>query len=158
MGNKCLGVVVLLVLVIGGGVYKFIFQGSVSSSTDGRLAIVLEAAEKDLVLAEMRAFLESIQMITQGLSQDDMTLVVSAAKNVGKEAQGAVPGTLVGKLPLEFKKMGFDTHTRFDQLALNAKEFGDTQTVLTELTIILQNCTSCHATYRLDVVDKKRRN
>jgi len=154
MGSKCLAIIIVLVLVISGGIYKFIFQGSVSPSTDGRMAIMLDAAEKDLVLAEMRAFLESVQMITHGVSQDDMALVISAAQKVGKEAQGAVPGTLVGKLPLEFKRMGFDTHTRFDQLALNAKEFGDPQTVLTELSTIMQNCTACHASYRLDVLAK----
>lgn len=154
MGKKCTGIIVFLVLVICGGIYKFVFQGSTSQSEDGRTAIHLESAERDLVLAEMRGFLESVQMITKGVIDNDMQLVAEAAKKVGKAAQGQVPGTLVGKLPIEFKKLGFDTHTQFDQLALNATEFGDSATVLTELSTLLQNCTACHAVYRIDVSAK----
>ncbi len=47
MNKKCMVVIVFLLLVIVGGVYKFIFQGSVSDSTDGRVAINLDAGETD---------------------------------------------------------------------------------------------------------------
>lgn len=154
MNNKCIGIIVFLVLVISGGIYKFMFQGSASQSADGRLAIHLDSAERDLVLGEMRGFLESVQLITKGIVENDMKLVAESAKKVGKAAQGAVPGTLVGKLPMEFKKLGFDTHQKFDQLAMNAEEFGDSETTLAELSALMQNCTACHAVYRLDVPAK----
>jgi len=151
MGKKCIGVIVLLVLVILGGIYKFVFQGSTSQSSDGRIAIHLESGERDLVLAEMRAFLEGVQLITTGIAEDNMQQVVQAAKAVGAAAQGEVPGTLIGKLPIEFKKLGFDTHQKFDHLAMNAGEFGDKTTALTELSELMQNCTACHAAYRFEI-------
>ena len=152
--NKSTVVIMFLLLVIAGGVYKFIFQGSVSESTDGRVAINLDAGETDLVLMEMRMFLESVQQIVKAANEEDMKLVAEAARRVGKAAQEAVPGTLMGKLPLEFKQLGFDTHTKFDLLAKNAEEFGDGSVSLTLLSTLMENCVSCHAGYRLDISSK----
>lgn len=154
MSKKCSGIIVLLLLVIAGGIYKFIFQGSVSGSTDGRIAIHLEAAERDLVLAEMRAFLTSVQQITRGISENDMQLVAEYSRKAGKAAQGDVPGTLMGKLPMQFKQLGFDTHTRFDQLALDADDLGDAQHALSQLSVLLQNCTACHEAYRFGISEQ----
>ena len=122
MSKKCFGIVVLLFLVIAGGIYKFIFQGSVSVNADGRTAIHLNSEERDLVLAEMREFLTSVQQITKGISENDMKLVVDYARKVGRAAQGEVPGTLMAKLPMQFKQLGFDTHTKFDQLAMDTED------------------------------------
>ena len=151
MSKKCSGIIALLLFVIAGGIYKFLFQGSVTESTDGRMSIQLDAGESDLVLTEMRMFLGSIQKITEGITEDDMKLVAEYARKVGKAAQGAVPGTLVGKLPMQFKKLGSDTHAKFDQLALDAEEFGDGSHVLSQLSTLMQNCVSCHAAYRIDI-------
>jgi len=153
MSKICSGVIALLLLVIAGGVYKFIFQGSASEGTDGRMAIHLTSGERDLVLTEMRAFLESVQQVTKGISADDMKLVAESARKSGKAAQGAVPGTLVGKLPLAFKKLGFDTHGKFDQLALDAEEFGDSGHALSQLATLMENCVACHAVYSFSTED-----
>ena len=153
MNKKCSVVIVLLLLVIAGGTYKFIFQGSASEGTDGRMAIHLTGGERDLVLTEMRAFLESIQQVTTGITANDMKLVAEAARKSGKAAQAAVPGTLVGKLPIAFKKLGFDTHAKFDQLALDAEEFGDSEHALSQLSTLMENCVACHAAYRFDITD-----
>jgi hypothetical protein len=151
MNKKCSVIIVLLLLVIAGGVYKFIFQGSTSGSTDGRIAIVLDAGERDLVLAEMRLFLESIQKITTGIAGNDMELVAEYARKSGMAATEGMPGTLMGKLPLVFKKLGPDTHKKFDQLALDAEEFGDAGHALSQLSTLMQNCVACHAAYRFTV-------
>ncbi len=154
MCKTCWVVVILLLLVTGGMAYKFIIQGSVEQGSDGRSAIQLTHGEKDMVLGEMRAFLQAVQSITVGLSGDDMENVVKSARSVGMAAQQAVPGSLVGKLPLAFKKLGFDTHTRFDALALNAEQFGDPADTLKELSVLMENCVACHAAYRLDAVSQ----
>jgi hypothetical protein len=151
MNKKCSVLIVLLLLIIAGGIYKFIFQGSASTGTDGRMAIHLTAGERDLVLTEMRAFLESIQQVTKGITADDMKLVAESARQSGKAAQAAVPGTLVGKLPIAFKKLGFDTHAKFDQLALDAEEFGDGEHALSQLSTLMENCVACHAAYRFNI-------
>ena len=146
--------ITLLLLVIAGGVYKFIFQGSVKESTDGRISLQLNSGERDLVLEEMRAFLDSVQKITKAAIENDMKMVSESARKVGKAAQAAVPGTLIGKLPIDFKKLGFDTHLKFDQLALNAEDFGDSNQVLTQLSDLMHNCVGCHAAYRIDISSK----
>ncbi|MCK4674925.1 MAG: hypothetical protein KAT61_03350 [Gammaproteobacteria bacterium] len=154
MSKKCTVIIAFLLIVIVGGVYKFIFQGSVSESTDGRMAIHLDAGETDLVLMEMRMFLEAVQQIVKGVNENDMKLVAEAARRVGKAAQEAVPGTLMGKLPIDFKKLGFDTHTKFDQLAMDADDLEDSSHALEQLSTLMQNCVACHAGYRLDISTK----
>jgi len=151
MNKKCSVIIALLLLVIAGGVYKFIFQGSISGSADGRIAIHLDAGERDLVLAEMRGFLESVQKITMGIAANDMELVTEYARKSGMAATDGMPGTLMGKLPLGFKKLGPDTHKKFDQLALDAEEFGDGDHALSQLSALMQNCVACHAAYRFTV-------
>jgi len=150
MNKKCWLIISVLLLIILGGAYKFLIQGSVSESTDGRMAIQVNAGERDLILTEMRAFLISVQQITQAISKDDMQLLADSARKVGKAAQGEVPGTLIGKLPIEFKKLGFATHSKFDQIALDAESLGDSAYALQQLSELMQNCVACHAAYRLD--------
>jgi hypothetical protein len=151
MNKACWSMVVVLVVVIAAGAWKFLVQGSVQPASDGRIAVVLEPGERDLILAEMRAFLASIQQITAALAREDMEAAAASARVVGSAAQAQVPGTLVGKLPLAFKQLGFDTHTRFDELALDAAQFGEPTHGLTQLARLMQNCVACHAAYRIDV-------
>ena len=131
--------------------YKFIIQGDVEKIDDNRIAIQLTNGERDLVLSEMRIFLQSIQQITSGVSTDDMSLVADSARQSGANAQMAVPGTLIGKLPIGFKKLGFDTHAKFDELALDAEQLGDGSHTLSQLNALLENCVSCHATYKFEI-------
>ncbi len=151
MNKKCLAITVILLSIIAAGFYKFILQGSTAESDDGRTAILLDASERNLVLAEMRAFLTSVQKINQGVAEDNMELVAEYARKSGKAAQGEVPGTLIGKLPLQFKKLGGDTHAKFDQLAMDADDLGDRDQALEQLSTLMENCVACHATYRIDI-------
>jgi len=151
MNKKCWIIISLLIVVIAFGFYRFMIKVNVSVSQDGRTAIHLAPAERDVVLSEMRAFLQSVQLITQGVAEDNMQQVVDAAKSVGRAAQAEVPMSLMGKLPLGFKKLGFDTHQKFDQIAIDASDLGDGAYALKQLSELMQNCVACHATHRLDV-------
>lgn len=151
MNKKCLITTVILLSIIVAGFYKFIIQGSVTESTDGRTEILLNDNERNLVLAEMRAFLNSVQQINQGISEDNMELVVESARKSGKAAQTGMPGALVGKLPLPFKKLGGDTHVKFDELAMDADDLGDRDHALEQLSALMKNCVACHATYRFSI-------
>jgi len=144
-------IILILLAIIAAGGYKFILQGSTTEGSDGRSALLLSESERNLVLTEMRAFLTSVQQINHGLATNNMDQVVVAAKAVGKAAQGQVPGTLMGKLPLSFKKLGFDTHQKFDLLALDAESLGDVNQTLSQLSTLMQNCVACHEAYRIDV-------
>jgi len=131
--------------------YLFVIRGQTLPASDGRTAILLDAGERDLVLAEMRGFLVAVQGITDAVGRSDAKAAAQAARQVGAAAQQGVPASLVGKLPIGFKQLGFDTHGRFDQLALNAEQFDDAAAIVPELATLLQNCVSCHAAYRLDL-------
>ena len=148
MSKSCLTVISLLLIIIAGGVYKFILPADASKSSDTRELIQLTAAEKDIVLAEMRIFLTSTQQIIKGISEGDMELVASQSKKSGKAAQAEIPASLAKKLPVQFKKLGSDTHMKFDQIAMDAEDLGDIEHTLSQLSVLLQNCTSCHEIYR----------
>lgn len=147
--NLCWSISATLILIVIGMGYKFMIVGSVVPATDGREAIVLDSSERDLVLGEMRMFLSSVQKITQALTIEDMEAAAKAAREVGAAAQQAVPGTLMGKLPMSFKKLGFDTHSKFDALALDAESLGDPEQTLQQLSILMNNCVACHSAYQI---------
>ena len=151
--NNCKLTLIALIcslFVIAAMTYKFIISGETVLASDGRQALLLETSERDLVLGEMRLFLQTVQQITQGVTANNLQQVASAAKQVGAAAQQSVPASLIKKLPLEFKKLGFDTHRQFDQLAMDAEQFGDTQLVLEQLSGLMTNCVACHELYRID--------
>ncbi len=149
---NALGWALALIFAITTGLlaYTFLWKGDVVPSSDGRTAILLEPGERDLVLGEMRAFLQAVQGVLNTARTQDMTGVARAARQVGAAAQQGVPARLVGKLPGEFKLLGFDTHARFDQLALDAEQLGDPVHSLEQLAELMSNCLGCHAAYRID--------
>lgn len=77
-------VIVVLLLIIAAMVYKFIVAGSTERLDDRRVAIVLEPVERVLMLSEMRAFVDGLQLITDALSREDMHSVAKAAREMGK--------------------------------------------------------------------------
>ncbi len=147
----CWGLWVVSIAVIGAMAYMFIVRGSVVASDDGRTAIIMSAGERDMVLADMRIFLESVEAITGALAENDMNSVADHAKQVGVPAESKAPVSLMAKLPLAFKTMGMATHQAFDDLAQVAADTGDGQVVLTNLSELMNNCTTCHAGYRIQI-------
>ena len=151
MNRTCIVTTTLLLVIIVAGFYKFILQGSTMESSDDRITILLDESERSLVLAEMRAFLTSVQQISQGLAENDIELIVLSARMSGNAAQQSIPGSLVGKLPIEFKKLGRDTHARFDQLAMDAEDLEDNSHTIEQLSDLMNNCVTCHAMYRIAI-------
>jgi len=151
MCKVCWSIAAVLLIISSGMAYKFIIQGEVVIADDSRAAIQLSRAERDLVLSEMRIFLQSVQQITKNISEDKLDLVANAARKSGRNAQAEVPGSLIGKLPLEFKKLGSATHAKFDELALDAEQLGDPDHTLMQLGSLLENCVSCHAAFKFEI-------
>ncbi len=146
----CWTLTALLALALAATLYLFLVRGSVAPASDGRTAILLAPAERDLVLTEMRAFLQATQTVLVSANKGDLPAAVAAARAVGAAAQQAVPVSLMGKLPLGFKQLGFDTHSRFDRLALDAQDLGDPAQTLSALGELMSNCVGCHAAFRID--------
>jgi hypothetical protein len=154
MCKLCWILVLLLAVVAGGLGYTFLIKGETVAASDGRKALLLEAGERDLVLGEMRMFLESVQTIVAA-KEEDMDSVIKAARKVGFAAQQGVPASLMKKLPLDFKKLGMGTHKAFDQLAIDAQDLGDKQQVMEQLGELMRNCVACHKLYRIDLATNK---
>jgi hypothetical protein len=150
MCKFCWTLVVILAVFVGGMAYTFLIKGETIAASDGRQVLVLAEGERDMVLSEMRAFLSSVQEIIVAANQDNMQAVSAAAKKVGFAAQQSVPGSLMKKLPMGFKKLGMGTHKGFDQLAMDAIDLGDKSHSLDQLGELMKNCVACHQAYRID--------
>jgi hypothetical protein len=144
MKPVCCWAAALLLLVLGGLGYKLLMVGETAPASDGRSAILLSPGERDLVLTEMRAFLQAVQAITQAVSEGD------AVRAVGAAGAEEVPISLMAKLPLGFKELGLSTHRAFDQLALDAEQMGDIAQAQRQLATLLNNCVGCQAAFRID--------
>jgi hypothetical protein len=140
----------LLAIAVVVLAYLLFVPGKVMPASDGRTAILLAPGERDFVLAEMRAFLDGVQGIAAGAAQNDMKAVGESARKVGMAVARNVPVSLMSKLPMEFKGLGMATHKAFDDLGIEAETMGDAKVVTGKLADLLNNCSACHGTYRID--------
>jgi hypothetical protein len=150
-----LATIVVLLLVIGAMVYKFIIAGSTEKAEDGRLAIILEPGERALMLREMRAFVAGLQLMSDALSRDDMKGVAKVARGMGTAKAHDVPLAMMGKLPLGFKLLAFSVHGGFDTIAIDAEAIGMPKHTLGQLSDVLQKCVVCHSSYQVKAATTK---
>lgn len=120
-----------------------------SRAADPRQPIVLDETEQAFVLNEMRQYVVSLQQILSALANDDPIAVGQAARSMGMQAMRDAPSTLMGKLPMEFRRLGMPTHKAFDEIADAAESGEDNRAILGRLGAVLNNCVACHASYRL---------
>ncbi|MFP3874988.1 MAG: hypothetical protein ACLFV1_11105 [Thiohalophilus sp.] len=120
-------------------------------SSDGRVRLLLEPAERDYVLAEMRDLLVAVQAITEASLDDDMERVAEQARRMGMEEVRNMPAEiragLMSKMPAEFRKLGFSVHRGMDEIAMDAESLGDPEHSLRQLSNLMNKCVACHATY-----------
>ncbi len=143
--KKIKTIILTLMFLTTGAVY------SSEDSVDKRSTIYLDDEERAVVLEEMRTFLSTLQQITQGIVANDMAQVSHAAKTMGNNASGGVSLSLIFKLPLSFKLLAADTHQKFDEIAIDASSLADKEHALEQVSVLMKNCVSCHATYRIDL-------
>ena len=142
--------VVVLSIVVAVLAYKFL-AGDVKPSDDGRLAVQLSKDERNALLLEMRTWLHSCQTIVAALSADDFAAVAATAKASGMAAEAATPGSLLSKIPIGMKRLGFGKRQQFDEIAADAAKLKDRRHTLEQLGRAMNNCVACHATYRFAV-------
>ncbi len=127
----------------------FFVRGNTAPGTDGRTAVVLAPAERNLILTEMRGLLLASQQVVQGIRQDDMKLVAKSARAAGMGAAADVNPALMAKLPVEFKSLGMSVHHDMDDLA-KAAESGKSQAdLLGMLSDTMAKCAGCHSAWQL---------
>ncbi|MFZ3016868.1 MAG: hypothetical protein WA056_00260 [Gallionella sp.] len=127
----------------------FFVRGNTAAGTDGRTAVVLQAAERDLVLTEMRGLLTATHGILQGINANDMKQVAAAARSAGMGAAVDVNPALMAKLPLPFKELGMGVHHRMDDIAAAAEAGKPSPEIMGMLTDTMSSCIACHASWQL---------
>ena len=144
-----LALVAVLLVVIAGLAWKFIVAGSTLPGDDGRTIVLLAPGERALMLREMRGFVDGVQRIADGLARDDRQALAAASRELGTVKAHDVPAAMLGKLPLDFKKLAFGVHGGFDAIAQDAEAGRPAQYTLRQLADVMRNCTACHERYRL---------
>lgn len=115
---------------------------------DTRAVNELQAAEYEHVMHEMRQFLASIANIMAVSLQNDLKAAAAAARASGRHEPTGIERSIAPKLPPAFRQLAFDTHARFEQIAVEAEK-GDRMLVFTRVSELLNNCVGCHASYAM---------
>jgi cytochrome c556 len=131
----------------------FFIKGWTAEGSDGRTEILLAAAERDQILAEMRQLLKAVDGVVRGLgeAQPNRQAMESAARSAGMEMAADVEPTLMAKLPLPFKQLGMSIHQDMDGLADAIVQNETPQQLLTRLSSMTARCTACHDMYQFSV-------
>jgi mono/diheme cytochrome c family protein len=123
---------------------------AVAHSTNMRQRIILPAAGRDKVLAEMRQMLDSVNKIHIALAANNLPEIEEAARASGMATAVDVDPQIEKLLPEPFLSLGIQTHKSFDALADRMKT-GETEgDAIKGLAALTGNCVACHATYRID--------
>lgn len=146
---KILWTIIILLLAFSGFLVNKFVSGSVEPYEDGRTSVVLTKDERNLILSEMRDFLVSVQGVSQAISENNMQKVAALSHKAGMAAEQGTPGSLLQKIPLAMKKMGFGTREQFDGIANTAKTTKDAKLARKQLDTLMLTCIACHSTYRL---------
>lgn len=126
-------------------------QADAKPSVDVRAPLVLNDADRHLVLDEMRKFLGVLQQITDALPREDMKTVAQAARTMGSGAANEIPPATVALLPDPFKLLAGEVHTMFDLIAMDAEAMGDPKHTVSQIGEMLQKCNACHGMYQVQL-------
>jgi hypothetical protein len=101
----------------------------------------------------MRDHLLVVQQVIQGLADDDLRGVATAAGRIGLSPDMQRMCSHMGAGAPGFTDQALQFHRTADGIAAAARK-RDRQGVLTALGATLQTCTGCHATFKQSVVDE----
>ena len=144
--------VILLIISIFlnvGLVYIFLFKGETVVTDDHRVELKMSESNRAFVMEEMRDFLESVQMINEGILSQNPEKVIKAGQRSGGSVIGHAPEGLLRSLPIGFKQLGFSTHDIFDEIASSATENFEPKETQKQLNELLNNCVACHQSYKI---------
>ena len=129
-------------------VIVMIIRGQTVPSTDGRTAVQLAPTERDLVLADMRIMLRSVQGVVLGLARGEAGKAAAAARSSGV-AMGETRPLMAVKFPMAFRQMSVSVHQGFDRLAADAEAGVPPAKLYEALGTLVGTCLACHEAYRL---------
>ncbi len=144
--------------LIGSGLVSFGAKTSAQRGTMSRAAaqdvrrpVVVPAAGRDAVLAEMRLMMSALHGVLDGLSRSDLKRVSESASLAGLGSAVDMDPAVRQMLPPEFLRLGVATHAAFDSLAAASSAGAGADEVLRRAAALSANCVACHATYKLEV-------
>lgn len=121
----------------------------IAADMDERKVLMLNEMQRHHILTEMRALLLGTQQILQALSEEDMTAVARHARMLGMKMAHKGENHLQSVLPEDFMQLGMSVHKSFDQIAVDTETLRDPKHTLALLSITMQRCVACHATYQI---------
>jgi len=123
---------------------------------DTREILPVNQLQRQHVLEEMRGLLGATQGMIEGLAENDMDAVQTAASAVGMNAMHTVENQKNMKrlkmgqaVPPEFRQLGQGVHKSFDEMAQMAADGKSAKDIQLKLAETMNACTACHATYQL---------
>ena len=123
--NKKL-IIILSLLIISAVINIVLLTGKKTTSaevyrmdTDNRISVKVKPEHKAFVMNEMRLFIESLQMVNEGINKNDPELIIRAAEQSGTSVHA--PKDMIPLIPEGFMKMGGPTHKLFDIMADSAR-------------------------------------
>ncbi len=119
------------------------------NDNDKRYSILLKKEHRDFVMGEMRTFIESMQLIQEGILEGNPELLFEAGQQSGTHAKP--PQELRDALPKEFLQMGMATHKLFDAIADSARINFHPELAGRQMNMLFNKCIACHSTYRFEV-------
>jgi hypothetical protein len=122
------------------------------AALDGRQPVPLHPMMAWHQKQNMMEHLVAIQRITSGLSEENWEEIASAATRIGTSPQMRQMCQHMGAGAPGFTDMALDFHRRADSIG-EAARARDSAAVLSATAHTLQACTTCHATFRQEVLD-----
>ena len=101
----------------------------------------------------MRDHLLAVQEIVRALASDDFAAIERAARRIGFSEETGQMCTHMGAAAPGFTEQALAFHHTADGIALAARE-RDRVRVLEQLGATLETCTSCHSTWKQQIVDE----
>lgn len=143
---------IIFLILISVLVYILLFMGTemVKLPDDNRIVVKYEPDLRELVLNEMRDYLEVMNEIQQGLANNDPDKIIKAATRQGQISLEATPVRLLKLSPLACKQMGFRGHDIFQAIADSARVNFKPTTTINQLAELTNNCIVCHRTYKVE--------
>lgn len=139
---------IVLIAVIGFAAFKFLTDKNIATGVDERTPVVLTAAEKAEVLAEMRGLLETVESVIVAASSDDIAAIPDIVRPFGMAAVETESVTMAAKLPVELITMGYDAHRAMDALGAMAENGASSEEIIATLGGAMVLCTTCHSSYQ----------
>jgi hypothetical protein len=150
--------IALVLWLITIGIFGwFVYNGQViHSPNSSRTVVLLNSAEREYVLAEMRGMLSSVQKIILGVANDDRAAIAKAASAAGMSVAADDNPSLLAKLPMELKTLGFSAHKDMDALAAAANNGASYGEILNMLGSSMAKCVACHQAWQLSDSEKRQ--